>query len=150
MRKRCLLTLFLLLTFFFPCGNSDTVFAAKDKETYEIYLNLSGFKGLELYCYKIEGAWYSSLMQGTNRLKSAEEINYLQENYPCPIRTMKAVLATYKDVKPYGENMYVGIFIVSFLATEEEMENIHTPKNQENEGFIYFLNYFSEDYLNVR
>lgn len=58
------------------------------------YLNLPTMKGLELYCFEEEGEWKTALMEGTNRLKTVEEVDAF---VGISVGKMKEVLSTYGD-----------------------------------------------------
>ena len=56
------------------------------------------FKGLEIYCWKTDGGeWKCGAIPGTNRLKSGNEIAFLQEKLPCPLSEMNKILMTYSE-----------------------------------------------------
>lgn len=88
-----------------------------EKETYDYSLYRSyvgNMKGIEVYCWEKDENWYSGLLPGTNRVKRYEEIVWLQDNLPCPLKTMKQILLDYPksdigriivvDVPPTGWN----------------------------------------------
>lgn len=69
-----------------------------EKETYDYSLYRSyvgNMKGIELYCWETNDNWYSGLLPGTNRVKRYEEVVWLQDNLPCPLKTMKQILLDY-------------------------------------------------------
>ena len=90
MKKFLLIIVSLLIPLCF-CGCTE-------KADYSPYYNLSTFKGLEVYCWEIDdGEWKCGLTSGTNRYKSVEEIAFLQNEYPCPLKEMKKILQTYPE-----------------------------------------------------
>lgn len=71
---------------------------SSEKETYDYSLYRSyvgNMKGIELYCWETNDNWYSGLLPGTNRVKRYEEVVWLQDNLPCPLKTMKQILLDY-------------------------------------------------------
>ncbi len=89
----------------------------KEEEAYDYSLYRSyvgNMKGIEVYCWEKDENWYSGIMPGTNRAKRYEEVVWLQDNLPCPIKTMKQILLDYPkneiaaiivvDVPPIGWN----------------------------------------------
>lgn len=65
-------------------------------EAYPMYFGLYDSKGLELYVDTLEGLPVCRLMGGTNRMKTAEEINALP---PVSLAEMRIILAEY-DTPP--------------------------------------------------
>ncbi|MBR2912651.1 MAG: hypothetical protein IKC40_01865 [Oscillospiraceae bacterium] len=62
---------------------------------YPEYFNLSTFKGLEVYVWQMSGSsYYCGVLEGTNRLKTEEEIQALMMN-GATIEEMKEILAVY-------------------------------------------------------
>ncbi len=86
--------------------SADPPPAAKTlQERFPEYFGLSAFKGLELYVWQMApGSWYCGLMEGTNRLKTEEELRSLP---PATVQEMRTILAAY-DV-PEEE-----IFVIPF------------------------------------
>ena len=86
--------------------SADPPPAAKTlQERFPEYFGLSAFKGLELYVWQMApGSWYCGLMEGTNRLKTEEELRSLP---PATVQEMRTILAAY-DV-PAEE-----IFVIPF------------------------------------
>lgn len=80
---------------------------------YSLYYSYRGnMKGIEVYCWNKKGSWYSGILLGTNMAKLPKDVIWLQENLPCPLNTMKDILATY----PQGE---IGLIcIVDLPATK--------------------------------
>lgn len=55
-------------------------------------------KGTEIYCWEISNNdWRCGALIGTNRNKTYEELKTIQEDYPCPLSTMKTILSSYPD-----------------------------------------------------
>lgn len=79
------------LVFLFGCSESN--YESYDYTLYESYKG--NMKGVEVYCWNDSDVWYSGLLPGTNRIKYAEEVNYLQNNLPCPLKKMKEILNDY-------------------------------------------------------
>jgi len=71
-----ILVLFVIGIFFFnDCGNSDT--PSDNKRIVENPLPHS-MKGYELYSWSVDNLWYFTLITGTNRLKTYEEITTVE------------------------------------------------------------------------
>ena len=69
-----------------------------EKETYDYSLYRSyvgNLKGIEVYCWEKDENWYSGIMPGINRSKRYEEVVWIQDNLPCPLKTMKQILLDY-------------------------------------------------------
>ncbi len=66
-------------------------------------------KGIEVYCWNKENSWYSGLLGGTNRVKQASEIEWLQNNLPCPLTSMKTILEAYSE----RQRETAGVFIAT-------------------------------------
>ena len=86
-------------------------------------------KGIEIYCWEKVGAWECCLMPGTNRLKTVEEVRYLQENYPCPIAQMKIILQSYSE----EEREYAYVAIVSTPPVQSELAHSY-DEHERNEA----------------
>ena len=68
-----------------------------DSYDYTLYESYKGnMKGIEVYCWKDSDIWYSGILPGTNRIKTTEEVNYLQTNLPCPLTRMREILSDYE------------------------------------------------------
>lgn len=86
-------------------------------------------KGLEVYCWKYDDTWYSGILPGTNRFKNVEEVQWLQDNLPCPLNTMSDILDEYKE-----NNESIGVFIVSVPPKEAEL--FHEPDNSDDYRWV--------------
>ncbi len=64
------------------------------QKKYPQYFNLHTFKGLEVYVWQLEDVYYCGVLEGTNRLKTQEELDGLRAN-ALTIAQMKVVLASY-------------------------------------------------------
>lgn len=84
---------FIPLVFLFGCSGNN--FNSYDYGLYESYKG--NMKGVEIYCWKDSNVWYSGLLPGTNRIKFNGEVNYLQNNLPCPLKIMKKILSDYNE-----------------------------------------------------
>lgn len=71
-------------------------------------------------------SWYSGLLPGTNRLKEVEEVEWLQDNLPCPIAKMSEILDTILEEE---EKEYTFVCIVSTPPKSEELR--HEPDESE-------------------
>lgn len=85
-------TLLLFTTFcLFGCTSNE-----KEKYDYSLYSSYVGnMKGIEVYCWETDENWYSGVLPGTNRMKQIDEIVWIQDNLPCPLKTMKQILLDY-------------------------------------------------------
>ncbi len=94
MKKKWYFSLILLtsLLSFSSCHNADTYY---DYSLYYSYQNAG--KGIEVYCWQDKESWQSGILPGTNRLKSVEEVEWLQVNLPCPLAKMREILDTYEE-----------------------------------------------------
>lgn len=78
----------------------DIIDENKDINSLDIYYGLSTFKGIEIYIWENDGTVFCGIMAGTNRLKSAEEIENLKK-YPATLEQMRVILKTYDIPKDY-------------------------------------------------
>lgn len=100
---------------------------SNDLNDYSLYYSYIGEgKGLEVYCWKKEASWYSGLLPGTNRLKTVDEVERLQDNLPCPINKMCEILDT---ILEEYEKKYCFVYIVSVPPKVEELN--HAPNDSE-------------------
>lgn len=100
---------------------------SNDLNDYSLYYSYSGEgKGLEVYCWEKETSWYSGLLPGTNRLKTVDEVQWLQDNLPCPINKMCEILDT---ILEENEKEYCFVCIVSVPPKVEELN--HVPNDNE-------------------
>ncbi len=119
------------LTFLFSCKNNND-----DLEKFSLYYSYKdSFKGIEIYCWEQEEKWYTGILPGTNRFKFPEEVSYLQDNLPCPIKTMKEILLTYSK----KERKEAFVCIVSVPPREEEL--YHGNEFEYFSEELYFLVY---------
>lgn len=94
---------------------------SNDLNDYSLYYSYSGeAKGLEVYCRKKEAFWYSGLLPGTNGLKTVDEVQWLQDNLPCPINKMCEILDT---ILEENEKEYCFVYIVSVPPKAEELNH---------------------------
>lgn len=94
---------------------------SNDLYDYSLYYSYNGEgKGLEVYCWKQETSWYSGLLPGTNRLKTVNEVQWLQDNLPCPINKMCEILDT---ILEEDEKEYCFVCIVSVPPKVEELNH---------------------------
>ena len=88
------------------------------REKYPEYFNLSGFKGLEVYVWRMaEDSYQCGLLPGTNRNKAPEEIWDLR---PLSIEQMKIILSTY-DIP--DENIFIFTYsnpLSSYIGTSDD------------------------------
>ena len=95
---------------------------SNDLNDYSLYYSYSKeVKGLEVYCWKKEASWYSCLLPGTNRLKTVDEVQWLQDNLPCPINKMCEILDT---ILEENEKEYCFVCIVSVPPKAEELNHV--------------------------
>lgn len=100
---------------------------SNDLNDYSLYYSYIGEgKGLEVYCWKKEASRYSGLLPGTNRLKTVDEVERLQDNLPCPINKMCEILDT---ILEEYEKKYCFVYIVSVPPKVEELN--HAPNDSE-------------------
>lgn len=91
-----LLALLLIVIFLSDCGIKER--SGLSSSDYSLYYSYKEeLKGVEVYCWKSDGAWYSGILPGTNRKHSLNEIRWIQENLPCPLNEMKKILESYDD-----------------------------------------------------
>ncbi len=96
-------------------------------DDYSLYYSYSGKgKGVEVYCWEKYNTWYLGLLPGTTRLKSPEEVQWLQDNLPCPIYKMREILDT---ILEQSEKRYTFVCIVSTPPKVEELN--HEPNDSE-------------------
>jgi hypothetical protein len=72
---------------------------------------LEAFKGIELYSWQEDGEWHYSLMSGTNRLKTAEEIRRATPDHwgsPTRIKGLDALSREFARVPKGAELMWTG------------------------------------------
>ncbi|MBP5245837.1 MAG: hypothetical protein J6036_05225 [Clostridia bacterium] len=95
MKRRILSALCLiLLTALVGCKKTQTEPRSLEtlKEIYPEYFEMSDFKGIEVYVWKSDdGSFRCGMMSGTNRMKTDEEIEALQER-PLSIDEAKMIL----------------------------------------------------------
>lgn len=104
-----LFCLTIISGFVTSCSNDDEKFGV-------YYSYKDNLKGIEVYCWEKNDSWYSGILPGTNRLKTVSEVQWLQDNLPCPISQMEKILKTYDDSDIY-------VCIVSIPPTDDELEH---------------------------
>ena len=104
-----------------------------DNRLYEYYSNLDTFKGLELYAFESADDYECVLMSGTNRHKTADEVNWLQKEYPCSLELMNLILDSYSE--EVREWVYVAV--VSSPTTDEELSRRVTITDENRELYQY-------------
>ena len=115
------LTLCLLLT------------SCSDNYDYTPYYNAKGMKGTEVYCWEIkENTWRCGAMSGTNRNKSLDELQYLQNDLPCTLKNMKKILSTFTD----EERNNVSIATIPYPITEDNFEIVTFNPNNEITSYL--------------
>lgn len=131
MKKIYVVLLGVLLSFvMLSCGCN--------KYDYSEYYNLPTFKGLEIYCWKTDGGeWKCGAMPGTNRLKSGNEIAFLQEKLPCPLSEMNKILMTYSE----EERKYIIVYAVDYPYEKSDALNFKYKKEEDiPKTYIYLYN----------
>lgn len=84
---------------------------------YSPYYDAYGMKGTEIYCWQIKkNVWRCGAMIGTNRIKTLDEIKFMQDDLPCELQTMKRVISTFPE-----ENSYI-ILVIPYPMTKEIYE----------------------------
>lgn len=84
---------------------------------YTIYESAYGVKGTEIYCWEIaDNDFRYGALAGTNRNKTYEELKTIQDNYSCPLETMKEILANY----PEETRKYASIFIINYPLEKDD------------------------------
>lgn len=93
-------------------------------ETVNIYSDLSGFKGLELYVWidNKTNQVYCGLMEGTNREKNEQDFKIILNN-PVTVDKMKEILGS------YDKNMFV---IITGLDTSLSFDTVIFLKSHFN------------------
>ena len=96
----CSLLLVLLLAVIFISDYGMKESSGLSSRDYSLYYSYKeDLKGVEVYCWKSDGAWYSGIISGKNKKNSINEIRWIQENLPCPLNEMKKILESYDDDK---------------------------------------------------
>ncbi len=137
MFKKRILFFLLVLPFISSCSSisSSASTSISTKLDYALYYSYkTNMKGIEIYCWENEDYWYSGILPGTNRFKSVEEVEWLQENLPCPLDEMAKILAT------YSEEMlkYAPVRIVSIPPKELEItSNINEQNKIDKYKYVY-------------
>ncbi len=106
-----------------------------------MYYSLGIFKGLELYCWNIEGDWFGGLMSGTNVIKGANQVEELQD-IACPISILRDILWTYPENTRINE---VFVCVVSVPPLQEELDHSGENTLRNAEGILYLCDYFGID-----
>lgn len=84
---------------------------------YTIYESAYGVKGTEIYCWEIaDNDFRCGALAGTNRNKTYEELKTIQDDYSCPLETMKKILANY----PEETRKYASIFIINYPLEKDD------------------------------
>lgn len=119
-----LLFLPLILTSLCGCGNNDD---------YSLYYSYKGnLKGIEVYCWDNGKAWYSGILMGTNRAKSIDEVQWLQDNLPCPLNKMRKILKYYSDEEVNSAR----IVVVSVPPLSKEFSGMITEENIDEYTYV--------------
>ena len=135
MFKKRILFFLLVLPFISSCSSTSISTGSSSKLDYSLYYSYkTNIKGIEIYCWENEDYWYSGILPGTNRFKSVEEVEWLQENLPCPLNEMAKILATYSE-----ETLkYAPVRIVSIPPKELEINNNINEQNKIDEyKYVY-------------
>jgi len=103
-----LLTLLFATASLYACGTVNY-----DYTPYYSYKE--NLKGIEVYCWENYNSWYAGILPGTNRLKTTDEVKWLQNYLPCPFSKMNGILKTYPD------DGCTFVCIVSIPPKEEEL-----------------------------
>ncbi len=106
---------FALLFTVVGCG-SEEISAAELRSKFPEYYDLDTFKGLEVYVWETtENEYRCGVLSGTNRLKTAEELDGLKAN-GATVEEMKAILSSYEVEK---ENISILPFDIQILSPDE-------------------------------
>ena len=135
MFKKRILFFLLVLPFISSCSSTSISTGSSSKLDYSLYYSYkTNMKGIEIYCWENEDYWYSGILPGTNRFKSVEEVEWLQENLPCPLNEMAKILATYSE-----ETLkYAPVRIVSIPPKELEItSNINEQNKIDEYKYVY-------------
>ncbi len=96
----------------------------KNKEKYALYYSYfedydpSHIAGLvEIYCWESLDGWEGGILTLTDRSKTPEEVEWMQDNLPCPLNIMKDILRSY----PERTRKNSGIYVVGIPPKEEEL-----------------------------
>ena len=82
---------------------------------YTIYESAYGVKGTEIYCWEIaDNDFRCGALAGRN--KTYEELKTIQDDYSCPLETMKEILANY----PEETRKYASIFIINYPLAKDD------------------------------
>lgn len=124
-RKWISLTIFLLVVLSATGGKIgyDISTKKKNQEKYALYYSYidndpSHAAGVfEIYCWESLDGWECGILPTTSRLKYPDEVEWMQDNLPCPLNTMKEILRSYPDRTRKCSTVYV----VSIPPKEEEL-----------------------------
>lgn len=82
---------------------------------YTRYYNAKGIKGTEIYCWQDDtNNWQCGAYEGTDRLKTRKEIQFIQNELPCSLNTMKEILKTFNE----DERKDSAVLYINYLANE--------------------------------
>ncbi len=95
------------------------------------YYHESAFKGLEVYCWQQDNNWVAGLMGGTNRYKTADEVNNL---FPVTLNEMKTILNIYEKDKDYTR-----IVVVSRPCLQAEIDNSYTYIDSHPQTYSFLI-----------
>ena len=112
-----------------PNGENNPSGIVVERYRYDIYLNLSTMKGLDVYFYMLDDEYNFVMLSGTNRNKTVEEISTLQKNYSCPLDEFKNVLSKYSSEDL--ESIY--FCEVSYPVNEEDIKDHYDDYKKVNE-----------------
>lgn len=119
-----LLFLSLILTSLCSCDNNY------DYSLYYSYKD--NLKGIEVYCWDNGNAWYSGILMGTNRTKFIDEVQWLQDNLPCPLNKMRKILKDYSDEEVNNAR----IVVVSAPPLSKELNGMITEENIDEYTYV--------------
>lgn len=134
MRKVIFIMLTLCLCFALPACSNEILFEPFDN-AWQHYCNsaqIPAMKGLELYVWKADNHFEFGILPGTNRLKTAEEVEGLKE-YPLNLEHTKEYLGK------YDKEIYVFIMPLDTTLTAEEIESLKEEFNDLNMPNIPYL-----------
>ena len=134
MRKVIFIMLTLFLCFALPACSNEILFEPFD-DAWQHYCNstqIPAMKGLDLYVWKADSHFEFGILPGTNRLKTAEEVEGLKE-YPLNLEHTKEYLGK------YDKETYVGIIPLDTIFTAEEVESLKKEFNDLNMPNIMYI-----------
>jgi len=105
-----------------------------EKYDYSLYYSYKdSLKGIEIYCWQNNNDWASGILMGTDRAKAPEEVEWLQDNLPCPLNTMREILEDYpKEIIDFAR-----VIVTSVPPQEHELGGWIDENNIYSYVYVY-------------